>query len=590
MADSLAHRGPDASGLWQEDSVCLGHRRLSILDLSTAANQPFHSQDQDDVMVYNGEIYNFRELAHELDLSCRTQSDTEVLLEGFVRLGTSLFGRLRGMFSLAIYRRSSRQLWLCRDRLGIKPLYYAWHQGRFVFASELKAFRALGGKFPLTLNPLALTQYLHCGYVPTPQSAYLEVHKFPAGQWCEVRPSGLHFSTYWDLSEQIEPQVFDDEELALQELRTRVERSVGYRLVSDVPFGVFLSGGIDSSLVAAVAQKLSPSPLNTFSIGVPDPRHNEAPYARKVAQALGTRHHEFELSESEAQRLLVQTSAVYDEPFADSSAAPTMFVSQLARDQVAMVLTGDGGDETFLGYGAYPWARRLAHPWLWRWRKVLSWLLGLGSSRYRRVAQLLDVPRVEEVRSHLFSQEQGMFTGQEIRRLWQGPTTSDSYNLPFTESLSPRRLQPDEQQALYDLRYYLQDDLLVKVDRASMRYGLEARVPLLDHDIVQFALNLSPRLRRGKGLLRKLLFTYLPAQLFDRPKRGFSIPLDRWLTGGLAEMEASYLNIDIVRRFGLVHSDEVEKLRRRFHQGERRLATRLWVLIVMHQWLDLQSR
>ncbi len=591
MNACLAHRGPDADGFFYDGRVGLGHRRLSVIDLSAAANQPMQSHDGRYLIIYNGEVYNFQEIQRELSLTTHTTSDTEVILEAYVRLGPAFVQRLNGMFAIVIYDRQTGTLELFRDRMGVKPIYYYCDANFFAFASELKSLVAVPEiRRQLTLDHAAVAQFLHLGYVPRPRSIYAQIRKMDSGAQLSVTATSLLEAPYWRLADQLTSTPLADEPAAKAQLKELLTSSVRYRMIADVPFGTFLSGGIDSSLVTAIAQQLSPTPVRTFSIGFESARHNEAEYAAAVAQHLGTEHHRFTVTEREAQASIADLAAIYDEPFADSSAVPTLMVAKLARAHVTMTLSGDGGDELFLGYGSYQWARRLARPGAQLLRQPARVALqSLGNNRARRVAQLLDERGHAGARSHLFSQEQYLFSGAEVSRLLRAHPAPASFALPETWPLpAGRHLNAAEQQALFDLTYYLQDDLLVKVDRATMRHSLEARVPLLDYRLVQFALNLAPSLKMhpegAKYLLKQVLYDYVPAALFDRPKQGFSIPLGAWLRGPLRYLLDEYTSEAAVRRAGLVEYEPVRQLRQRFEQGEDYLYNRLWLLVVLHQW------
>jgi asparagine synthase (glutamine-hydrolysing) len=361
--------------------------------------------------------------------------------------------------------------------------------------------------------------------------------------------------------------------------------SVGKRLMSDVPFGTFLSGGIDSSLVTALAQANSNEPIKTFSIGSVEKKYNESDFARAVATHLGTEHYEYTITEKDALDLVEDIPDWYDEPYADSSAIPTMLVSQMARKEVTMTLSGDGGDELFMGYGAYNWAYRLNKPHFKALRKPLSAVLNLGSDHKKRASKVFNWSDQSTLPSHIFSQEQYLFSQAEINRLVvrkEDSAPKDQY-----VDLS-RKLDPAEVQAFYDLRYYLKDDLLTKVDRASMRYSLETRVPILDHRVVEFALNLSPTLKTKDGemkyLLKQVLYRHVPKEIFDRPKWGFSIPLVKWLNGELSYLIDDYLSKANVESCGFVKWPEVARLIRLYRGGQSHLYNRLWLLIMLHMW------
>ncbi|NJO01271.1 MAG: hypothetical protein HC880_05855 [Bacteroidia bacterium] len=409
----------------------------------------------------------------------------------------------------------------------------------------------------------------------------------------KVSREGIQVETYWNVSEKIYDRptqeklsLLNKEPEAKKQLKKLLSSSVSYRLISDVPLGVFLSGGIDSSIIAALATEASPRPINTFSIGFEESDWNEAPYAREVSKALGTEHHEFIVSLDEAKALIPQLVDIYDEPFADSSAIPTYLLSQLAAKHVKVVLGGDGGDELFLGYGMYQWAERLSKRFWQNLRKPISRSLALfKADRYQKASSLFDYNNKQELLSHIFSQEQWLFSRREIEGLLVSPLQQRRYQRP----LQNRPLNPMEQQALFDLGFYLPDDLLVKVDRATMRHSLEGRVPLLDHRVVEFAINLAPGLRYKNGitkyLLKQVLYDYLPEKLFDRPKQGFSIPLADWLQGDLKYLLEEFLSKSVIEKHGLVKYEPVEQLKNKFLKGQTYYYNRLWTLVVLHQFL-----
>ncbi|WP_139924236.1 asparagine synthase (glutamine-hydrolyzing) [Hymenobacter sp. DG01] len=592
MTTCLAHRGPDADGFYFDGQIGLGHRRLSILDLSSAANQPMFSHNERYVTIFNGEVYNFQEIRDQLGLRTRTTSDTEVILEAFVQLGPNFVQLLNGMYAIAIYDKQTGQLDVFRDRLGKKPIYYYLDGATFAFASELKSVVNLAPiRRRLTVDKEAVNQFLYLGYIPRPRSIYNEIKKMDSGAHIRVTATEFTESRYWKLEEKIAPQVLSDETEAKRQLHDLVRTSVQYRMISDVPFGTFLSGGIDSSLVTAMAQSVSTTPVKTFSIGFDSAKHNESSFAAAVAQHLGTDHHSFTVTEREARESMAELATIYDEPYADSSAVPTLMVSRLARQHVTMALSGDGGDELFHGYGMYTWANRLAKSSVNLLRHPARLVMQQMSNRYKRVADLLNYPAQERLRSHIFSQEQYLFSEREIAKLLK-PGLSSLPTLP-EHWPAPRTLTPAEQQAIFDMQYYLQDDLLVKVDRASMRYSLETRGPLLDYRIAEFALNLDPALKVKDGvskyLLKQVLYDYVPAHIFDRPKWGFSIPLGTWLKKDLHYLIDEYLKPQVLEQIGFVRPEVVKELVRRFEAGEDHLYNRVWLLIVLHQWAIMHN-
>lgn len=586
MSDAISHRGPDAEGFFVDGNFGLAHRRLSIIDLSTASNQPMQSGCGRYWMVFNGEVYNYREIAKELDVKLKTSGDSEVILEAFAKWGPQMVSRLNGMFAIAIFDTSEKKLYLFRDRLGIKPIYVYRKKGIIAFASELKAITALK-ESSLTVNRQAIPYFLHLGYIPQPLSIYNEVEKFPSGSWAVTDGDSFRIEEYWNPEENISSSVLSDETEAKEQLAELLQASVSRRLVSDVPFGTFLSGGIDSSLVTALAQKATSEKLKTFSIGFDDAKHDESGFARKVSEYLGTEHHEYRVTEKDALELVPEILPQYDEPYADSSAIPTMLVSKMARQEVTMTLSGDGGDELFHGYGMYSWAERLANPLIRTIGNSFGQFLTLGNDRFKRIAKVFATSNSSQMYSHIFSQEQYMFSGAEINNLLVDSTGIDFSLLDMNVSLT-RKLSPAEFQALFDLEFYLKDDLLTKVDRASMKYSLETRVPILDHTVVEFALNLDPKLKVNDGvakyLLKQVLFDHVPKELFDRPKWGFSIPLDKWLKKELSYLVDDFLIEKSVNEIGILKWSEVNSLLTKWRSGQDHLYNRIWLLIVLQRF------
>ncbi|MCB9446971.1 MAG: asparagine synthase (glutamine-hydrolyzing) [Flavobacteriales bacterium] len=588
MTSQLMHRGPDGFGYFtdSEAGVYLGHRRLKILDLSDQAAQPMTSACGRYVIVYNGEVYNYRELASELDISWRTSCDTEVILEAFCVWGIDVVPRLNGMFAFAIYDKQDRVLTLCRDRMGIKPLYYYQGAGTLAFASELKAL--MQAEVPATVSMRHIQSFLHMGFVPEPDTVFEKIHKLPAGSVGTWKNGEWNIHSYWDLAAVVTRDLVKDEQQAKAELKKKLYDSVGYRLISDVKVGAFLSGGTDSSLVTAIASELMPGSLNTFSVAFENAPFDESGFARKVADALKTDHHELYVTQREARDLLPDVMAHFDQPFADTSALPFYLVSRYAGNHVTVALSGDGGDELFLGYGLYDWRRRLANPLVWGCRKPLSGMLrNLSHQRYQKAAHLLNCASRKELSDHLFSQEQGFFARKEIHPLLKHAVPDAT--LPAGHPLK-RRLTDCEQQALFDMNGYLKDDLLEKVDMTSMRASLEVRVPLLDHNVVTYAMNLDPSLkvhgRIKKYLLKELLADYLPPELVHRPKWGFSIPLAGWLKGDLSFLIDEYLSDRLLQEVGLFDIQQVKRYVDAFRRGNDYLFHRVWLMIVMQQFLN----
>jgi asparagine synthase (glutamine-hydrolysing) len=591
----MAHRGPDAHGIAEHLPCALAHRRLSILDLREAANQPMYSACGKAVIAFNGEVYNFREIAEDLNkakpgLTFRTSSDTEILAEAYLVWGPAMLEKMNGMFAIAIYNIEKEELFITRDRMGIKPVYYRLEGNNLLFASELKACITPDSRSSAQLNAGAVSDFFHLGFVSGEKSIFSEVKKFPAGHYAIMNKKGFQLYSYWSAAEQINQEIIRDENEALEKFLQLAESSVRYRMISDVPFGTFLSGGIDSSFITAMAQKISDKPVRTFSIGFREARHNESKYAEAVSKALGTEHHTFTVTAKDALEILPLLQNIYDEPYADSSALPTLLVSKLARQHVTMTLSGDGGDELFMGYGAYNWARRLHSPFFRLSGKFIRSILRNGDSRKQRAAELFGHSDIHKLHNHIFSQEQYLFSEEELIPLLKNPADWED-PMPALLKKSKRNLSPAEKQALFDLEYYLRDDLLVKVDRASMHYSLETRVPMLDYRIVRFALNLDENLKYRDGemkyLLKRALYTLLPESLFNRPKQGFSIPLGQWLRAELKEWCMTYVSAEAAKKFGVLNAETVHRLQKDFFEnGKEHLYNKIWLVLVFHRFME----
>jgi asparagine synthase (glutamine-hydrolysing) len=613
MTEALKHRGPDAQGFFYNGLCGLGHRRLSVIDLSEKANQPQTSSDGRYVISYNGEVYNYKEIAARLKLNStnkdglhfKTSSDTEVVLEGFAAYGPDFVHQLNGMFAIAIYDKKKEELFLFRDRIGIKPLFYYWDGKTIIFASELKAIKALS-EVKLEIRKESIKEFLYLGYIPAPNSIYEKIHKLESGSYIKITKKGIEKFSYWSLKNKLTSSVLKNREQALVKTSDLIISSVQYQLESDVPFGVFLSGGIDSSLITAQAVGLSSVKVKTFSIGFEENSHNESEYAKSVANYLGTEHHEFIVSYKDAINLIEPTLDIFDEPFADSSAIPTSLVSKLAKQYVTVTLSGEGGDELFFGYGSYRWAQHLNNPLVKLSRHLVAEVFKNMPSRYQRIGKMLSYQPSDDKKLHIFSQEQYFFTKSELDNIlidnepfklellsWINEPNILAKTNSFLEendlSVKERKLNPMEQQAIFDLQYYLQDDLLTKVDRTSMQYSLETRVPYLDHRLIEHALNLSPNLKyrkfTSKYILKQILFKYVPEQIFKRPKQGFAIPLNIWLRKELKYLIDENLSEEVIHKYGIVKYPEVKQLINQFLSGVDYLYNRIWVLIVLHNWL-----
>ena len=622
MAGTLRHRGPDDGASWVDAGagIALGHRRLSIIDLSPEGRQPMSSPTGRYVIAYNGEIYNFRELRLELEhkgCAWRGHSDTEVMLAAFEAWGIDgALERFNGMFAFALWDRHERALHLARDRMGEKPLYYGWVGKTFLFGSELKSLRAHPA-WRADIDRNALAAYLRHNYVPAPHSIYTGISKLPPAHRLRVAVSDTRPTKpvpYWSLRNAAEqgvahPQRGDDT-AAIDELDVLLRDAVARRMVADVPVGVFLSGGIDSSTVVALMQAQSSRPVRSFSIGFEEEAYNEARHAKAVARHLGTDHTELYVTADEAMAVIPRLPTMYDEPFADSSQIPTFLVSQLARKHVTVTLSGDGGDELFCGYVRYFWGRRIWNrigrlPYRVRtllagtlsalspasWNTVFAGMnrlvpttaIGeLTGDRIHKLAEVLAVPTPDALYHGLVSH-------------WTAPESMVYGSREAATALTDRRqwagLSDFTQRMMYlDAVTYLPDDILVKVDRASMAVSLEARVPLLDHRLVEFAwrVPLSRKNRNGEGkwLLRQVLYRYVPQHLIDRPKMGFGVPIDSWLRGPLRPWAEELLNESRMREQGYFDPAPIREKWIEHQSGARNWQYWLWDILMFQAWLE----
>ncbi|MEX1191415.1 MAG: asparagine synthase (glutamine-hydrolyzing) [Brumimicrobium sp.] len=590
LSTAIAHRGNDASGIFlNETKSCgLAHRRLSIIDLSDQANQPLVSPCGNYRLVFNGEIYNYESLRDELEkngVNFTTVSDTEVVLQAFIHWGEKCVDHFNGMFAFAVWDEKSNVMSLFRDRLGIKPLYYFWDKEVFAFASEMKALTQFVDESKL--NATAIHHYFRLGYIPEPYTIYEGIHKFPKGNRATVKSNEFSIKSYWNINDNIKAKTLKDFSKAKTEYHSKLKESVRIRLKSDVPFGVFLSGGIDSSTVAAIAQSQSKEKIKTFSIGFKNTRFNESEWAQKVADHLDTEHYEYILSEKDALSLIEKIPSWYDEPYADASAIPTYLVAKMANESVKMVLTGDGGDEQFMGYGMYNWAKRLSNPFIKGLKSPIALGLGLtGKNNLKRASEYFKFDSDTAIQPHIFSVDQYLFSERETKEFFNFNKVYKELKLQKTN----RKLSSHEKQALFDLNYYLTDDLLTKVDRVTMQNGVEARVPLLDHNLVEFTLNLDESLKVKKGvskyLLKEVLYDYVPKALFDRPKWGFGIPLGKWLANELKPLLDKYVNEEVLTKAKIYKVNQIMQLKERYLNGEEYLYNKLWLVIVFNMWLS----
>jgi asparagine synthase (glutamine-hydrolysing) len=623
MANRIVHRGPDDSGIWTDtgNGIVLAHRRLSIVDLSAAGRQPMLSASGRWVLAYNGEIYNHMELRGRLEAEAaapawRGHSDTETLLAAIDAWGVDeTLKRCAGMFALALWDRQDRALWLARDRIGEKPLYYGWQGETFLFGSELKALRAHPA-FSATVDRGSLALLLRHNYVPGPHSIYSGIRKLPPGTWLKLE-NGRRDAVpvaWWSLADVAErgvanPFTGDDAE-AVDALEQHLANAIRGQMMADVPLGALLSGGIDSSLVAALMQASSTRPVRTFTIAFEEKAHDEAVHARAVAAHLGTAHTEMRLSANDALALIPKLPTMYDEPFADSSQLPTHLVMSLARQHVTVALSGDGGDEFFGGYNRYFFGPKL-------WKRV-GWMP--PSARRALGAALTMVPaaRINSVLGGLAGAAGIALPGDKAHKLGRVlaniGSLDDLYAALVTEwpdaagmvvggcipanllderNQWPRLADPVARMMALDGLTYLPDDILAKVDRASMAVSLETRAPFLDRDVMEFAwtLPMSMKLRdgRGKWILRQLLDRHVPRHLVERPKMGFGIPLDAWLRGPLRDWAEGLLAEERLHREGYLDPKPIRTAWRRHLGGDASLGHRLWSVLMFQAWLEQQE-
>ena len=622
MSDAIVHRGPDDSGTFVDSSAGLafGFRRLSIVDLSPHGHQPMLSPDSRFAIEFNGEIYNYLEIRKDLEArgwSWRGHSDTEVMLAAFVEWGVEeSVKRFNGMFAFAVWDKVERQLWLARDRMGKKPLYYGFSGGTFLWGSELKALTA-HPSFEAEIDRSSIALFLKFGYIPAPYSIYRGIFKLPPASLLAVTPATRHLPTpkpYWSavdsaVASRRDPFRGNDRD-AVQALDSVLRDAVAKRMIADVPLGAFLSGGIDSSAVVSLMQAQSSRPVRTFSIGFGEDEFNEARHAKEVARHLGTDHTEIYVSGEEALAVVPKLPQIYDEPFADSSQIPTYLVSKLARQHVTVALSGDGGDEVFGGYNRYFWAQRI-----WRGlgpiprgaRRLLArtmrgssrHVIGAGinllrpvtpkslrvnnaSDKLSKLAEVLDIESPEELYARLVVH-------------WKDPLSAvagaEQRATALDESSAPDELRGVvERMMILDTVTYLPDDILVKVDRATMAVSLEGRAPLLDYRVFEFAwrlpLNMKIRDGRGKWILRQVLNQYVPQALIERPKMGFGIPLAAWLRGPLRDWAESLLDERRLEQEGFLRPEPIRRKWLEHVRGEREWHYYLWDVLMFQAWLE----
>jgi asparagine synthase (glutamine-hydrolysing) len=637
MASTISYRGPDDQGTWVDPllGLALGHRRLAILDLSPAGHQPMRSFSNRFIISYNGEIYNHMEIRNELAKEglpkWRSQSDTETLLTAIEYWGVERTLNLCvGLFAFALWDRGGRTLTLARDRLGEKPLYYGWvggrEQGAFVFASELSAIRAYPS-FNAPVSRVALSQYLRFTYVPAPLSIYDGIFKLEPGCMLTIEgaPSKL-VSTHpiavgeryermeirsWrsmkDTVIKIKPNSIGSESAAVNALELTLLKAVEAQSLADVPLGAFLSGGVDSSAIVALLQSQCSQRVKTFTMGFDEAGFDESPHARKVANHLGTDHHEVRVSSKMVQDVIPSLPWIYDEPFADSSQIPTHLVCKAARRHVTVALSGDGGDELFGGYNRYFWGPRVWNrlSWLpfplrrllgvavraippeaWDRASVITSVSRLGDKVHKLGARLSSVKSMDDLYWSLVSEWDPATVVKGISHVSPSPWESN-------EAL-PQGLNPVERMMFRDAVTYLPDDILCKVDRAAMACSLETRVPFLDHRVVELAwrlpLNMKIRGKTGKWILRQVLYKYVPKELIERPKAGFAIPIGQWLRGPLRDWAECLLGESRLSQEGYFHPEPIRNAWAEHLTGRRDHTPKIWTILMFQAWLEAQQK
>ncbi|MDB9936372.1 asparagine synthase (glutamine-hydrolyzing) [Candidatus Pelagibacter sp.] len=631
MNSAISHRGPNNNGVWQDNKsgVFLGHQRLSILDLSTAGHQPMKSNSGRFILTYNGEIYNHLELRKELEIKnpgmkWRSNSDTETLLEGIESWGLEVaLGKIVGMFAFGLWDKKTCSLTLAKDRMGEKPLYFGW-QGKginkvFLFGSELKALRA-HSEFEGEINRDAIALQLRHSYIPSPYSIYKHIYKLPPGNYLQLKENDLQAGLlpsskpYWSVADAAISGVNNlaslSEENIKSELEQLIQASIKQQMISDVPLGAFLSGGVDSSTVVALMQKVSSRPIKTFTIGFNVGDYNEANYAKEVAKHLGTDHTEMYVSAEQAMAVLPKLSTIYDEPFSDPSQIPTFLVSELAKKKVTVSLSGDGGDELFCGYNRYIesnnlWKKLRLMPLPFRknlasiiqsispqtWNKLSKFVPGLNNhtnfgDKMHKGANVLDCKELSDLYYRLVSHWQN--PSEIVLNSKEPGTILTDYKPEFPGLNSVQKMMA------LDCMTYLPDDILVKVDRAAMATSLETRAPFLDHRIVEYAWKIpqSLKLKNGKSkwILREILHKYVPKNLIERPKMGFEVPIDTWLRGPLKDWAESLLDETRLRQEGYLNADLIHNKWKEHLSEKKNWQYHLWDVLMFQAWYDTNHK
>lgn len=599
MNDTMYHRGPDDAGVWslQNDKYAVGmaQRRLSIMDLSPQGHQPMFSQDGQCVIVFNGEIYNYRELKKELEevgIRFVSECDTEVILQGYLKWGDKVLTRLNGMFAFVIYDRNANRFLMARDRIGKKPFYYYWNQTTFVFASELKVLMNYPD-FPKKVRKDVIARYLCTNYINEPDTIFEDTCKLEAGGYLVWENGVLRKEKYWDLLQtytmKAADQIMDYKE-AKAGLEELLNDAVQRRLIADVPTGTLLSGGIDSSLITALAAANRTDKIKTFAIGFDEKEYNEAVYAKEIAEYIGTEHTELYVSEQDVERMLDKLAFYFDEPFADSSQIATMLVSELAKKEITVALSGDGGDELFCGYGMYDVLKKRQEQ-----DKIASFIYSTCNLPGIRSMKLLErMP--EHIRGVVDNQDEGLKVQFHLTKLERM-----AKRLLKTEQLSVKnqkeRLMPHENWQitgmLVDMCGYLPNEILTKVDRSSMKYALESRSPILDYRVIEYSFRLPHEFKYNNGekkfILKDILSEKVPKEFWNRPKRGFCVPITKWLREGiLREKLEYYCSEEFLKKQDIFDIEETREWIRSFLEGkETRMNHMVWAFYVFQNWYEV---
>jgi len=612
MNQAIFHRGPDESGSWISDdkSISFGHQRLSILDLSSNGSQPMLSSNKRYSLIFNGEIYNHIEIRNVLKnqkSEWKGTSDTETLLEAIQYLGLSKTLEIAdGMFAFALYDGQERNLFLARDRMGEKPLYFGWIKDRFIFSSELKAFRAIRD-FDRSLNYEVLQTYLVRSFIPAPQTIYKNCFKVMPGQVVTINRSSLKtknvsLSRFWSLSEIAtgsSRSPFLDFQEVKDNLRELLISSVKRQMISDVPLGCFLSGGVDSSLVASIMQMEASLPISTFSIGYEEQKFDESGHAKNIANYLGTNHYEHVVTSNEALQAIPKMAEIYDEPFGDSSQIPTFLLSRFVRNHVTVALSGDGGDELFGGYNRHTFSKRYAShifstpTFIRRPSIFLLNLLNPGFLDYIENTLFKNSSRVNNL-SNLVHKIKNALSTSNSNDLYNSFTCNNAYNFKVESDKSllldkPHYLTVAEEMMLKDQIDYLPNDILTKVDRASMAVSLETRAPFLGKDVVKSSWEINDSFKiyngQGKYILKEILSDFIPSKLFHRPKQGFALPIDVWLRGPLKDWMFDILSSS--KKYSeIIDFQSMECIANDHISGKANFHTEIWNLLMLFSWLD----